>query len=170
MRFIHNPKTYNNGDTWNQYWIEINIRYNYMNWLHMKLTSFLQIHVHVSQIGNFYWYTLLHIKCRNPLPTNVIISFHNTGYVATLLVLISYKCKYIWTWFKHMFWENIRGINICNNWRTSWKIGVVWLIFTMPFPRIHQSVGVQYVQFYSWNPKTQLSTTHFYQNRCLEPQ
>ena len=48
-------------DTLDQYWIKkINIRDYYMNWLHMKLTSFLKI----SQIGDFYLYTILHPKCQ----------------------------------------------------------------------------------------------------------
>ena len=90
------PKTYTYIaiGTLNQYWIEkINISANYMNWFHVKLTSFTKI----LRTSNSYLCTIFHTKCRYPLPTNVII-FHSTSYAATLPVLLSYKCKYRWTW------------------------------------------------------------------------
>ena len=88
-----------------------------------------------------------------PLPTK---NFHSTSYAATLPpVLISYNCKYIWTWFKHMFWKKIQeDMYNCNIWCTSWKIRVVWLIFINPYPKIGQFLAVQYMQFYYWNLKT----------------
>ena len=56
------PKTYMyiTVDTLDQYRMKINTRKKYMYWLHIKLTSFLKI----SQIGHFYWYTILHTKCQ----------------------------------------------------------------------------------------------------------
>ena len=87
-----------------------------------------------------------------PLPTNVI-RFHSTIHVGTIPVLISYKCKYIWTWFKHMLWENTRGMNNCYIRWTIWKIRIILLTFTMPYHKIRQ-FGVQYMQFNSRNPQT----------------
>ena len=52
-------------ETLDQYWIKINIKKNYMNWLHMKLTSFLKI----SLIDNVCWYNMVY--CVNFLEYNI---------------------------------------------------------------------------------------------------
>ena len=88
-----------------QYWIKINTMDNYLNWLHMELTSFLKL----SQIGGFTGIVLSFTQSVSIPIRTYVISFHDTIYVATLPVLISYKCKYIWTWFKHMLRENTQG-------------------------------------------------------------
>ena len=133
MCVIHNTQNiYVTIDTLDQYWIEkaisgiitwIDFIWNWLySWKYHRLVFFTVI-LSFTQSVNI------------PLATNVI-SFHSTSYVATLPVLISYKCKYIWKWFKHMFWEIF--INNCIIQWTNWKIRVVWWIFTMPYPSICQ--------------------------------
>ena len=132
------PKTYMyiTVDTLDEYRMKINTKKNYMYWLHMKLTSFLKI----SQIGNFYWCTILHTKCQ------VLI---------VQVMLLHFQCYHInvsiYEIDLSICFEKIQeNINNCNIRWTSWKIRVgplsQWLT-----PELVNFLGVQYIQLHSWN-------------------
>ena len=136
-------------DTVNQYWIKINILViawtDFMrNWFQSRKYRKL-----VILIGILFFTQCINIR----LPTNISI-FHSKSYVAT------FQCWYYTnvSIYEHDLSTSIEKIqedmNICNILLISWKIRVVWLIFTMPYPSIRQFLGVKYMQFYWWNPTT----------------
>ena len=69
---------------------KINISGNYMNWFHMKLTSFSKI----SKICNSYLYTIFHTKCQCH-PTHKLCCYTSTSYVATTNIPILYSQHHI---------------------------------------------------------------------------